>query len=167
MVSSLCLSHSYLCLYIIFPRCIPLTTVQNRYTRLSTNSVLSIKCINFNTYGYNMVRTTEFVNTARKRSGITVICLPYLKRIIHDKNGCVQIKRKYRPVPILQVVKLKTELRCTARLTALHFPIEHRMSCQCQNFVEMFSALPDSLHNDGHKDYNLRNIRFWTEDTRR
>jgi hypothetical protein len=50
LVSSLCLSHSYLCLYIILPRCIRLTTCKT-VTHVSplTNSVLSIKCINFNT----------------------------------------------------------------------------------------------------------------------
>jgi hypothetical protein len=37
LVSPLCLSHSCHCLYIIFSRCIPLTSVQNGYTRLVTN----------------------------------------------------------------------------------------------------------------------------------
>ena len=77
----------------------------------------------------------EFVNTVRKRRGITVICLPCFKRIIHDKTAAYKLKEKYRPVPILQAVQLKTEPRRTARLTALHSLIQHCMGCQYQNFV--------------------------------
>jgi hypothetical protein len=60
------------------------------------------------------------------------------------KNAVYKLKEKYRPVLILQAAQMKTEPRCTARLTALNFLIQHRMGCQYKNFVETRFMMMDT-----------------------
>jgi hypothetical protein len=62
----------------------------------------------------------------------------------HGKTAANKLKEKYRPVLILDAVQLITEPRCTARLTALNFLIQHRMGFQYQNFVETRFMMMDT-----------------------
>ena len=88
-------------------------------SRFFTSGVSSVS----NVLIYCMVRNTWICKySLQRRRRITVICLPYFKAIIHDKNCCVQIKRKIQTCTDTTGSPTENRTQTHGKVNGLTFP---------------------------------------------